>query len=69
MTKDECLDRMISLGYDAYMDDGCVMIAVDHPLTVKEHKKLEKVFKSIGHNHSWGWKVKRGDNIANGKQH
>lgn len=36
------------------MDGFEVMVAVDHVLTQKEHKNLEKVIESSGFSSSWG---------------
>lgn len=64
-TKEETVEYLKSKGYKAYMDGFEVMVSVDHVLTQKEHKNLEKVIESSGFSSSWGWKVVRED--ANGK--
>lgn len=59
MTKEQAVEQLKALGYDAFTGGFEVMIRVDHSLSRKEHKELEKVIEKIGFTSSWGWVVKK----------
>lgn len=65
MEKEQVVERLKEKGCDAFVDGFEVMVNVDHILSDKEHKKLEKTIRDSGYRSSWGWRVKRED--ANGK--
>lgn len=57
MDKDEVVEMLKKKGYDAYVYEFEVMVNVDHILSNKEHKKLEKAIMDTGYRSSWGWRV------------
>ena len=59
MDKDEVVEYLKGKGHDAFIDGFVVMVYVDHILTEKEHKKLEKEIAESGYRSSWGWRVKK----------
>ena len=61
ITKEETIEYLNKHGYKAYMDGFDIMVAVDHVLSQKEHKALEKVIQRSGYESSWGWKVVKGE--------
>ena len=61
ITKEETVEYLKKKGYKAYMDGFEVMVAVDHILSQKEHKALEKVIEQSGYKSSWGWRVIKGE--------
>lgn len=61
-TKEETVEYLESKGYKTNLDGFEVMVEVDHILSQKEHKKLEKVIEDYGYTSSWGWRVVRDDN-------
>lgn len=58
MTKEEVVDSLKALGYDAFITESIVMINVDYILSPKEQKKFEKDIRDLGYQASYGWKVK-----------
>ena len=59
MDKDEVVEMLKKKGYDAYVYEFEVMVNVDHILSNKEHKKLEKAIMDTDYRSSWGWRVTR----------
>lgn len=52
MNKQDVVTRLISVGYDAYLENGVVM--VNMPITTKNLNTVGKILKSIGYKSSWG---------------
>lgn len=59
ITKEEAVEHLRKLGYDAAEVDGMVHVTVEKPLTQKERNKLEKSILKLGYSSSWGWGVPR----------
>lgn len=64
MEKEQVVERLKEKGCDAFVDGFEVMVNVDHILSNKEHKKLEKAIMDTGYRSSWGWRVTKAN--ANG---
>jgi len=52
VNKQDVVTRLISVGYDAYLENGVVMVRM--PITTGGIKSMENLLKSIGYNASWG---------------
>lgn len=63
MTKEQTVEQLNFIGYDAFLDVAIVMIRVDHWLSKKEKKKYEDDLKGIEYRGSYGYMlVKDGEN-------
>ena len=59
MTKQDCVNRMISMGYKAALESGVVMIEV---ASEAERSRVKKAVKDIGYTESWGTRGGKDDN-------
>lgn len=59
MTKEQTVEQLNSMGYDAFLDASIVMIRVDHWLSKKEKKKFDKDIRGLGYQASYGWRLKQ----------
>lgn len=62
MTKQDCVNRMISMGYRAALESGVVMIEVE---SEAERSRVKKAVKDIGYTESWGTRGKRDERNGN----
>lgn len=58
ITKDNTVEKLKSLGYEAYLEDGVVMVNLDD---FKHIRAVHKVLKEIGYNASFGFRYKNRD--------
>lgn len=58
ITKDKTVEELKSLGYEAYLEDGVVMVNLDD---FKHIKAVHKVLKEIEYNASFGFRYKNRD--------
>ena len=58
MNKEELVEHLRKIGYDAVLEDGAVYVLVDEPMNKKERKKLEKEIDKADYRSSWGWRRK-----------
>lgn len=52
MNKQDVVTRLISVGYDAYLENGVVMVQM--PITTSRIRRMENLLRSIGYRASWG---------------
>ena len=52
MTKDETVSELKSRGFDAFLENGVVMINM--PITSNKINQVERLLKSINYRASWG---------------
>ena len=52
MTKEDAVSELKSRGYNAFVENGVVMLNM--PITSKAVSTIERLMKSIGYNASWG---------------
>lgn len=65
MTKEQTVEQLNSMGYDAFLDGAIVMIRVDHWLTKKEKERYEDALTGIGHRGSYGYMLAKESENAN----
>ena len=53
MSKDKAVEYLISKGYDAYLEDGVVMVRIND---MRRIKKVHNELKTIGYDSSFGFK-------------
>ena len=56
MTKDETVSELKSRGFDAFLENGVVMISMR--ISNTNVRNLEKLLRSIGYKASWGLRDK-----------
>jgi hypothetical protein len=58
MTKQETVDHLRGLKYQAELVKGVVVIFVDAPMSRRQKERLRTELKTIGYKGSWGWRMK-----------
>lgn len=62
-SKQDAINALVSNGYDAFSEDGVVMVTFEYHDSAKEMTKIlkdiEKILKSVGYNRSFGCRAKR----------
>lgn len=58
MSKEEAVEKLKALGFDAELQSGVVMLYVDEK-TYQNVKTIEKTLKEIGYRASWGMQVRK----------